>query len=316
MNIIKRDGREVKFDKSKIEDALIKAYYATRDHNESEEKQNEFKRYTEKVSAFIEFNANISNTVYTVEDIQDIVEDSLMNDKNYNDIAKSYIRYRESRTIERRKKNKLYKKVKEKLSAGNVQNQNANLDEHSFGGRKGEAESEILRDIAINDRMSATSRNNHINNEIYIHDLDSYELGMHNCLSLPLDKLLRDGFDTRQTDVRGAKSVNTAFQLVAVLFQLQSLCQFGGVSATHIDWTMVPYVRYSFFKHYKDGLIFVEELEDTEFDKVNQEIRDKVTELSIDDLIYDKYPKAKRYAHKLTEKEIYQAAEGMYHNLR
>ena len=67
MNIIKRDGREVKFDKSKIEDALIKAYYATRDHNESEEKQNEFKRYTEKVSAFIEFNANISNTVYTDE---------------------------------------------------------------------------------------------------------------------------------------------------------------------------------------------------------------------------------------------------------
>jgi ribonucleoside-triphosphate reductase len=50
--------------------------------------------------------------------------------------------------------------------------------------------------------------------------------------------------------VRAANSANTAFQLVAVLFQLQSLQQFGGVSATHLDWTMVPYIRKSFFKHY------------------------------------------------------------------
>jgi ribonucleoside-triphosphate reductase len=64
------------------------------------------------------------------------------------------------------------------------------------------------------------ARANHLNNEIYIHDLDHYAVGDHNCLSVPLDELLANGFNTRQTDVRPAGSVNTAFQLVAVLFQL------------------------------------------------------------------------------------------------
>jgi ribonucleoside-triphosphate reductase len=67
------------------------------------------------------------------------------------------------------------------------------------------------------------ARKNHLNNEIYIHDLDSYYVGSHNCLSIPFDDLLANGFNTRQTDVRPAGSANTAFQLVAVIFQLQSL---------------------------------------------------------------------------------------------
>jgi len=54
------------------------------------------------------------------------------------------------------------------------------------------------------------ARNNHVNNEIYIHDLDHYYLGDHNCLSIPFDDLLAKGFNTRQTDVRPAGSVNTA----------------------------------------------------------------------------------------------------------
>ena len=67
------------------------------------------------------------------------------------------------------------------------------------------------------------ARENHLNNEIYIHDLDSYYVGSHNCFSIPFDDLLAYGFNTRQTDVRPAGSANTAFQLVAVIFQLQSL---------------------------------------------------------------------------------------------
>ena len=68
-------------------------------------------------------------------------------------------------------------------------------------------------------------------NMVYIHDLDSYAIGMHNCLTIPFDDLLKNGFNTRQTDVRPANSINTAFQLVAVIFQLQSLQQFGRYSA-------------------------------------------------------------------------------------
>ena len=117
--------------------------------------------------------------------------------------------------------------VSEKLTAKNVQNQNANVDEHSFGGRIGEAASVVTKNYALNYIVSPMAKQNHENNEIYIHDLDSYAVGSHNCLSIPFDDLLKNGFNTRQTDVRPAQSINTAFQLVAVIFQLQSLQQFG-----------------------------------------------------------------------------------------
>ena len=93
-------------------------------------------------------------------------------------------------------------------------------------------------------------------------------VGDHNCLSIPFDNELESGIKTRQTDVRSAGSVNTAMQLIAVNFQLQSLQQFGGVSATHIDWTMVPYVRKSFMKHFKDGLKYVERKTDEEIEEI------------------------------------------------
>ena len=84
-----------------------------------------------------------------------------------------------------------------------------------------------MRKYALDYIISPMARNNHLNNEIYIHDLNAYAVGMHNCLSVPFDELLKNGFNTRQTDVRPAQSINTAFQLVAVIFQLQSLQQFG-----------------------------------------------------------------------------------------
>lgn len=149
-------------------------------------------------------------------------------------------------------------------------------------------------------------------------DLDHYALGDHNCLSIPFDKLLANGFNTRQTDVRPANSVNTAFQLVAVIFQLQSLNQFGGVSATHLDWTMVPYVRKSFYKHFKDGMDYCEGRSDQIYEIIHN--RDLLADdfhdkLSIDCEAYKVADRAYQYAMDMTRKEVYQAVEGMYHNL-
>jgi ribonucleoside-triphosphate reductase len=92
------------------------------------------------------------------------------------------------------------------------------VDENSFGGRIGEASGVVTKKLALDYIISEKARNNHENNEIYIHDLDNYYVGSHNCLSIPFDDLLANGFNTRQTDVRTANSVNTAFQLVAVIF--------------------------------------------------------------------------------------------------
>ena len=300
--IKKRDGRLVPFNKKKITTAILKAFIAV---------DGEVSDYaTEKANKIADFiEGQIQKEQLGVEEIQDLVEKGLMSTKR-KDVAKAYITYREERARVRSWNTHMMDTVAEKLEATNVQNQNANVDEYSFGGRRGEADSVILKQYALDNLMSEMARNNHLNNEIYIHDLDSYALGMHNCLSIPFDKLLAEGFNTRQTDVRPANSINTAFQLVAVIFQLQSLQQFGGVSATHLDWTMVPYVRKSFKKHLKDGFkyvihkSFVRELVDDDF------------EIPIDyPLFKNEYPEAYRYALDMTVKETQQAVEGMYHNL-
>ena len=226
------------------------------------------------------------------------------------DVARAYIRYRYKKEVARNKKDDFIKAICEKLDGNNVKNQNANVDEHSFGGRTGEASSVVTKQLALDYLLSPMARKNHIDNIIYTHDLDSYYVGSHNCLSIPFDDLLANGFNTRQADVRPAGSINTAFQLIAVIFQIQSLCQFGGVSATHLDWTMVPYVRKSFFKHFNDGIEFLYEgLDMSKYDDCYSK------ETSIEDDFYKSFPEAYKYAMKMTIRETHQAAEGLYHNL-
>ena len=304
--VIKRDGREVSFDKQKIQDAVNGAF---QDVNGQECNDNGvLVHIMGYINAYQELNDAIE-----VEKIQDIVERSLM-EMGYYNVAKAYIRYRYEHELERQKKHQqdFDDTIASKLFASNVQNQNANVDEHSFGGRMGEVADEVLREYALNHLMSKMARNNHLNNEIYIHDLSHYALGDHNCLSIPFDKLLAKGFTTRQTDVRPANSINTAFQLVAVIFQLQSLMQFGGVSATHLDWTMVPYVRKSFRKHYIEGLKYC--VDDFPFD-INEYSKRIPEDASIEDEEYKLQPKAYQYAMDKTIQETHQAVEGMYHNL-
>ena len=235
------------------------------------------------------------------------------------DVARAYIRYRYKREVARNAESDFISAIREKLNASDVQNQNANVDEKSFGGRIGEASSVVTKKLALDYLVSPMARKNHLNNEIYIHDLDAYYVGSHNCLSIPFDDLLANGFNTRQTDVRPAQSVSTAFQLVAVIFQLQSLQQFGGVSATHIDWTMVPYVRKSFYKHFCDGIKYCQGYVHAYTGRTNGEnpldsTKDK-SEFSIENEWYKREPSVYTYAMDMTKREIYQAVEGLYHNL-
>ena len=304
MDVIKRDGRIVPFDSSKIKNAILAAFKSV-DGEISEYAEEK----AENIANYIEGYYEDVDETPGIEEIQDLVEKGLMSTRR-KDVAKEYILYREERNKIRNANTELMKNIKEKVEASDVQNQNANVDEHSFGGRMGEARNELMKDYALNYCMSEKTRNNHLNNEVYIHDLDSYAVGMHNCLTIPFDDLLAKGFNTRQTDVRPARSINTAFQLVAVLFQLQSLQQFGGVSASHLDWTMVPYVRLSFNKHFRDGMKYLYDGEiapnfDTE----------EMKNTSIEADIYKSIPKVYQYALDMTLKETKQAVEGMYHNL-
>lgn len=305
MYVIKRDGTKVLFNPNKIVEAINKAMISV-----------DGALYETDTAEEIANIIASSNVDMSVELIQDMVEKLLMQSERP-DVAKAYIIYREDRNKARLRRTDLVRTIYEKISAENVQNQNANVDEHSFGGRMGEANSATMKTMALDYCVSKMARENHLNNRIYIHDLDHYFVGSHNCLSIPFDDLLAKGFNTRQTDVRPANSINTAFQLVAVIFQLQSLQQFGGVSATHLDWTMVPYVRKSFWKHFKDGVKYCENypLEQLYIDFGKNTEKDAPLSLSIDAGRFKYWPKAYEYAMDMTIKETQQAVEGMYHNL-
>lgn len=336
MRVIKRDGREAAFDRNKIRDAIAGANGDFGVDEGIHVTQEEIGQVVEAVANRLLLDGN---DTANVEDIQDLVEKTLM-DSGHTDVARAYIRYRYDREKARLSRTKLIKDFKRKLDGTNIENQNANLDERSFSGRMNEAARILLKDDALR-RMSRGMREDHLNNLIYVHDLDSYSSGQHNCLSLPVDDLLRNGFSTRQADVRSPRSVNTALQLIAVIMQLQSLQQFGGVAATHIDWSMVPYVRFTLLKH----LIAITAYEkDADEEDVKADLNKAILNYqgidaygveaiieAIYDLVYDNsfdfigclttiYEqknlfKCLNQAINMTKRDIHQGAEALYHNL-
>ena len=213
MLVRKRTNELQEFQGEKIYNAIIAAMKSVDENNSSG--ISVAKRIVKEIKA-----ENKDKDIITVEEIQNAVEEKLMGSH-----FKKTDRY--DREMVRNDKTKVMPEVGEKLRATDVANPDANVDERSFGGRVGEASRVITKQYALDNCMSIMAKSNHLNNEIYIHDLDSYAIGNHNCLTLPIDDLLAKGFNTRQVDIRPAGSVNTAFQLVAVLFQIQSLQQFG-----------------------------------------------------------------------------------------
>ena len=202
--IIKRDGSICPFNEDKIIEAIDKAFL---DVDE--------KLYENDTATDIAKDIHARIKTYPegsigVEDIQDWVEEYLMRSERP-DVARAYIRFRYRKEVAREKRNDFINAIREKLDGKNIKNQNANVDERSFGGRQGEASSVVNKQLALDYLVSKMARENHLGNMIYIHDLDSYYVGSHNCLSIPFDYLLANGFNTRQTDVRPAGSINTAF---------------------------------------------------------------------------------------------------------
>ena len=164
MQVSKRDGTIVEFDINKIRVAISKTNEQTHEM-EAED--------LDRIVGIVERKIQRFTGEISVEDIQDLVEDTLLKSK-FNKTAKSYVLYRDMRSRNRDNRSKLLKEIAKKLNGTNIVNQNANVDEASFGGRKGEAANELMKWFALNNCVCKRSRENHLNNEIYIHDLDSY----------------------------------------------------------------------------------------------------------------------------------------------
>ena len=300
--VTKRDGKVVAFDGTRIVKAIMAAM---KEVNYIEPK------LANGIANDIEETANMMESV---ESIQDMVEMRLM--KSCPKVARAYIRYRDERTRKRRMKSHMMKKVKEKVFATNVVNANANVDEYSFGGRKNEAAGIIEKEIALEELLDPKVRQFREENLLYIHDFTEYPIGDHNCLFADTGKLMMTGFNTRNGGVRGARSFSTACQQIAVIFQIQSQVQYGGVGSAHIDDDLAPFVRISFLKHYRDGLKYCE---DKDYEDFVEKFGEKtVYEASIDaelNIFQAHAPKAYQYAIDMLEKEGRQSCEALFHNL-
>ena len=144
MKVKKRDGRIVDFNEQKIIRAILAAFESV-DGEVSQYAVDKAYNIASYVSGY--FEEDETNTIPGIEEIQDIIEKGLMATKR-KDVAKAYILYREERNKIRNKNSALMQSIAEKIDASDVQNQNANVDEHSFGGRMGEARNELMKDYA------------------------------------------------------------------------------------------------------------------------------------------------------------------------
>lgn len=159
MKVIKRDGSIQEFTFDKVRVVVQKAYGGC-----NREVPEKFISQLEEI-----FNKLIlKNESMEVEEIQDVIQNELIKRNQY-DIVESFIIYRNKRAEIREKNSELIKDITKKLSGSNIENQNANVDESSFGGRIGEAARIVTKNDALKYKMSKMSRKNHENNEIYIH---------------------------------------------------------------------------------------------------------------------------------------------------
>lgn len=339
MTIKKRDGRIVDFDETKIINAIKKASDATSENKLTEEG---IARVMQLIQTSLKDKESDTKPI-KVKEIHKMVENALMGAEFY-DVARSYIEFRSSRDRERLGDTSEISFYRKKLDAKQNDRQNANVDEESFGGRNNEAAASLNKEIALNYYISPKFAKNHRDNISYEHDLSEWCVGEHNCLSLPVDQCLAKGFSVKNSDCRPAGSISSAEQLIQVLIQTQSLQQFGGVSCTHLDFTLEPYVRKSFMKHFiiaslKDDksfksinllqLVFDDYVDEVgvvrnafeEWLQDNKNIFLKNWGVTFDDFYFGSKT-VRRISNKWYQSamldtiiETKQAAEGLYHNL-
>ena len=200
--------------------------------------------------------------------------------------------------------------------------ENANLNGDSFSGKMSKFGSEYAkwyaRRLVLPKEVEAAIRDN----TVYVHDLDHYAVGTTNCIFIPFDKLLAEGFSTGNGDLRTPRTIMTAMALVAIIFQCQQNAQYGGVSANKLDYDLAPYVGRSFIKHFRKGLAYFESFAEEQRTLSGSASGSSQPDSPADEEIYmdnadlqARYPHAYRYAYQETRQETFQAAESLVHNL-
>lgn len=313
-NIVKRDGRRKKFSITKIQNAITAAF------NESGE------NYTDEtidtlVDAVVEkLNASGAKTT-KVEDVQNEIETAIMT-AGFTKTAKHFILYREERNRVRDTKSAIVKTIKEitesDIKSSNILRDNANESGATPAGAYGKIASETNKMYNLLNNINRKYAEEHKNGYIHIHDLNQYNLTF-NCLFAPVGKLLQTGFDSGTGFLRSPKSIQTAAALTAVILQLQSNQQFGGIADDNIDFDLAPFVDLSFKKNLKTELERYVEYTGQRIAPVGQTIDDVLKDVSMNQpmsKLQRRFPTiCIMKALEKTDDDTHQAMEGLIGNL-
>lgn len=309
-NVIKRDNRRRKFNIAKVYAAIENAFKSTNEKYTEETIDQLVDEVVEQISANDAKSAK-------VEDIQNVIEKTLMS-KDFGGVAKSFILYRDERNRARETKSEIVKTIKEitesDIKSSNILRDNANESGATPAGTYGKIASETNKMYNLLNNINRKYAQEHKDGHLHIHDLNQYNLTF-NCLFAPVGKLLRSGFDSGTGYLRSPKSIQTAAALTAVILQLQSNQQYGGIADDNLDFDLEPFVDISFRKNLKTELIRYLEY-NTEHEDIDLADIDTVSMNMPTELLYSKFPKVcVDKAIQTTDDDTHQAMEGLIGNL-
>ena len=230
LHVVKRDGRRVDFNSIKITNAIKGACMELGD----ELKESELIELTQKAIKAIE---NLDKEDIIVEDIQNIVESTLLNG-GYRELGIIYSNYRKERTKIRDIKSDLMTAI-EKIGV-ETDRDNANVG-NNFSSKLLRIASESNKWYNLS-KMPKYLSKAHENGDIYYHDLDSYNLTT-NCLHIPTKEVLERGFNTGYGYIRPPKRIESACELSCILLQSTQNDMFGGQSHPDFDNDMACFVE-------------------------------------------------------------------------
>ena len=323
-SIIKRDGKKEIFSPVKIKNALNKAFEASNQISDFDT--------VDKITTNV-IN-QINSDIISVEEVQDIVEKELM--KQYPDVAKKYILYRNWRNTERQRKTKM-KHIMDGIVAidqNDINLSNANMSSHTPAGQMMTFASEVTKDYTYKYLLPKNFSEAHLFGDIHIHDLDYYPTKTTTCIQYDLDDLFERGFRTKNGRIRTPQSIQRYATLETIIFQTNQNEQHGGQAIPAFDFFMAKGVLKSFYKHIVNFIGFfnlmddkiapsdksiknlvVENIDSIKPNDHHKEcLRVALTALNINitkhelDHIFNK-------AYKQTRKDTHQAMEGFIHNL-
>lgn len=324
--VIKRDGKRVKFDSTKIAVAIKKGFDAV----DSEYTLSDINKVFHDV---IDVIKDGDFDKIKIEQIQDIIEE-IMNKNGYMDIAKAYAEYREKRAQSRElffdeKKKHKFLKALENIG---LDSKNGTADEYDFDSinnrliEYGEIVSEKFATAYI---MKKKFSELHENGDIYIKNIKYYPFGTTENCQINLEKLFQNGFSTKRCSMRAPQSIVSYSMLALVAITNNQRDQFGEQSIPAFDYYMAPGVLKTFKKEFKQTIYDI--LDYTDFDKfialngIEREI-EKITSIDFDISIFYKFTRESEQlkrmfrivyekAMKKTNKQVYQSMEGFVHDL-